>query len=385
MNKNIIKLSLAIIYLLFCAQCSSSTSPAGNEDGGAGSENLNSIYDWEKARKDIVQVDDLVLIYGGGAHRTNASSMPLDPEHMTPYITYEDKAQNKHWLFDGFLFLEIHNGKGKEFATGYTGDPATKAEWTELIDFYFTSNNAICAIEKAIEKAKANLAPLPNKRKIVIGIPEPKAGQTNWGDVNGRTLNFADDRDRVAACKWYIDYARESFNKGKFKHVELVGFYWIAEHSADTKDILSDVSLYLNRLNYSFNWIPYFNAVGYKDWRKHGFNYSYHQPNHYFNDDIPYSRLNDACRMAKECGMGMEVEFDESALVRSGDRSSRLRDYMKAFRENEVLTSPIAYYQGGSAVYQLSVSDNAKDKELYHDFCAFVLDHAILIGQEDSH
>ena len=44
-----------------------------------------------------------------------------------------------------------------------------------------------------------------------------------------------------------------------YAHVELGGFYWLAEKDSDTSNIIGTVAAYLDDLNESFNWIPYFN------------------------------------------------------------------------------------------------------------------------------
>ena len=155
-----------------------------------------------------------------------------------------------------------------------------------------------------------------------------------------------------------------------YKNLELAGFYWIAEHAGDTRTIVNEIAGYLNELHYTFNWIPYFKSEGYSEWKTFGFNYAYLQPNHFFNETIPYSRLTDACQLAIAYGMDMEMEFDERVLTGWG---YRLKDYMKAFKENGIWQNKrLAYYQGGTALYQLSRSNKQEDQELYHQFCNFV-------------
>jgi hypothetical protein len=126
-------------------------------------------------------------------------------------------------------------------------------------------------------------------------------------------------------------------------------------------------------LKYSFNWIPYFDAPGYNEWKSYGFNYAYLQPNHFFNTSIPISRLEDACQKALSHDMDMELEFDEEVLAGKG-KASRLRDYMAVFKEKSIWKEKrLAYYQGNDALWALRNSTNMEDQELYHDFCDFVI------------
>lgn len=89
-------------------------------------------YDWELSRRAVPSVTDLVLIYGGGHHRT---PYEWDRERLSDYVTYTDPDGRTQWLFDGFLLLEImdpdgNGGSGVKFADGYTydGRPSGAAE-----------------------------------------------------------------------------------------------------------------------------------------------------------------------------------------------------------------------------------------------------------------
>ncbi len=353
----------------------------------------SDLYTAEKKRSEISFPTDMVLLYGGGHHRT---PYEWDQDRASSYVTYKDREGAEHWLFDGFLLLEFmdpatNGGPGKTLVTGYTYrgsymPSANKQDWQSLIDYYFTPGTGVDAIDAAVGMAEAKLGAVKEKRKIVIGIPEPivnlysasnSGGTTYWGKLDGRELDFGNDRDRILACKWYIDEVRRQFYAGKYSNVELAGFYWVAETSANTGSILNVLGRYLNDLKYSFNWIPYFNATGYSSWKEFGFNIAYLQPNYFFNESVPRSRLNDACDLAKQFGMDMELEFDENALACNG-RAYKLRDYMDVFKSKGVWASlRLAYYQGSWALHNLRHSSDKKDQELYHEFCKFVTERPI--------
>lgn len=343
-------------------------------------------YDWEKSRTEAPASTDLVLIYGGGHHRTPYT---WTRERLADYVTYTDPAGETSWLFDGFLFLEIMDpgptGAGKKFANGYTYnnaqlESANQADWQRLIDYYFQSDTGIGALEASIAEAAAALGDPPTKRRVVMSIPEPIVYRTverqstvYWGRVGGRALDFSKSGDRAKACQWFIDRVRAEFDKKKYRYVELAGFYWLAEKSTDTQDILATVAKYLDGLKYGFNWIPYFRADGYDRWKSYGFHTAYLQPNYFFNASVPVSRLDEACADALANGMQMELEFDDNALASRG-MAYRLRDYMEAFRRHGIwATKRLAYYQGGSSLRALKYSADAADRELYHEFCRFVV------------
>ena len=357
---------LLITFLLACAGKTTEVIPNGEEEGNGEKELL---YRWEKERTSLLDYHNMVLIYGGGSHR----QYKWDEVTIQPYVTYRDKSGTEHWLFDCFLFLEIHDGAGKMFAKGYTDRPANQQDWRKLVDYYFQSRTGFGALNRSVGATIQRIGEPSTKRRVVIGLPEPIKEQKDWGSVSdGVMLDFSQNNDRIKACKWYIDHVRSRFNEMNYKNLELAGFYWIAEHAGDTRTIVNEIAGYLNELHYTFNWIPYFKSEGYSEWKTFGFNYAYLQPNHFFNETIPYSRLTDACQLAIAYGMDMEMEFDERVLTGWG---YRLKDYMKAFKENGIWQNKrLAYYQGGTALYQLARSNKQEDQELYHQFCNFVIE-----------
>ena len=352
-------------------------------------------YAWEQARTEIPSVTDLVLIYGGGHHRT---PYEWDETRLADYVTYTDPDGGTQWLFDGFLLLEIMDpanggGTGVKFANGYTYNgealrSADREDWQHLIDYYFGDDTGIGALERAVAEAAATLGAPAVKRRVVIAIPEPvryrdadSKVSTYWGEIDGRPLDFTDQNDRVKACKWFIDTVRAEFDRRSYKYVELGGFYWLAEKDSDTSGIIGTVAAYLDDLNESFNWIPYFNAAGARQWKSYGFHYAYLQPNYFFSESVPESRLDEACREAAEADMQLELEFDDNALNSRG-KAYRLRNYMSAFRRNGVWSDRcLAYYQGGQSLRTLKYSADAADQELYHEFCRFVVTRPIRTAQ----
>jgi len=307
--------------------------------------------------------NDLVLIYDGGAHR----NIKWNKEHFAPYVSAEVNGEGK-WLFDGFLFLEIHNGQGRGFASGYQALAARKVEWEHLLENYFAKGNAIHALNEQLGDVgkSGRIQGEYKKRKIVISVPEPIPNQTDWGQLDGQALQFFNKKDRLDACKWYIDYAEQLFQKANFEHVELVGFYWLAEEASNSRNLAADVADYLYEKEYDFYWIPYFNSDGYSEWRNLGFNVPYYQPNYFFNENIPYSRLQEAFDRADKFQMNMEVEFDDRVLKNNKGWGYRLTDYLDVYENNGVFDSlKVAYYQGGDAFYKLSRSEEDADQALY--------------------
>ena len=341
-------------------------------------------------RREIVKAADMVLLYGGSSHR---NPQTWDTPRIEDYVSYTDRNGKSHWLFDGFLCLEFKMEQFKKtLITGYrdaNGNymlSANKDEWQALIDYYFAEGSGVDAIEGAVAAASKKLGQPPYKRRVVIGIPEPirredshaDAGRFDyWGSIDGRQMDFSNSDDRFLAVKWYIDEVRRQFLSKHYKYVELAGFYWVAESSYHTSDILLKVAEYLNPMNYSFNWIPYFNAKGYESWREYGFNFSYLQPNYFFNDSLPVSRLETACNNAKQYAYpGMEVEIDDNALYSGyakGKSMHKLYEYLNVFEEQGIRENfYLAYYQGNWTVKHLKDSSDERDREAFQFLCDWI-------------
>ncbi|MDE6831728.1 MAG: DUF4855 domain-containing protein [Muribaculaceae bacterium] len=356
------------------------------------------IFDWEAARTSIADYTDMVLIYGGGTQRYIKD---WETDRLQSYVTYTDVNGYKKWFFDAFLFIEFADyGAGSASVTYCTGyrDPstqkylksATKADWERLARYYFKTGKNILALDALVGQSAQTLGKPSHPRQVIISLPEPirnlncdnsSSSTTYWGEIDGRQLDFSKTADRVEAVRWYIDYVRALFDNADLKNVELAGFYWLAEHATQSTDILDPISKYLHTINYSFNWIPYFNAAGYAKWKSFGFDYAFLQPNYFFNDATPLSQLEQSCQMAATANMAMEMEFDDNALARNG-RSYKLRNYMDAFRRYRVWNDrPIAYYQGNNTVHSLRTSASSEDVALYHEFGEFVTTRPYRVGR----
>lgn len=336
----------------------------------------------------IMPPKDMVLLYGGAGHRTDFTQEEIDA-----YVRYTNRGGKKSWMFDGFLLLEIFDLKNEiSYTFGYRKNghflpSAFQKDWKSVLDYYLCDNGMLDKIEFSVKEGIKELGKPEKKRQIYIGIPEPivhlYGDDTNtttkyWGFVDGKFLDFSDEAQRFEACKWYIDTARKMFKNKKFKYLELAGFYWVAEDSNTTHDLIKTTGEYLKREGLVHVWIPYFNAAGYDKWKEYGFTLAYHQPNYFFRDNLTNERVKTAIDMAKAAGLHMEMEFDERALEGSGGRGQRLRDYMRFFKEGGAWESMcLTYYQSNKALYDLKVSKNAKDNELYYDFCDFVTERPL--------
>ena len=356
-----------------------------------------TMYAWERNRDGILSFSDLVLCYGGSTHRT---PYRWDKQRFAPFVTYTDKQNKEHWLFDSFLCLEFQMGYTYAYEVGHPGySSAGRLQWQELIDYWFEKDNGVNALEEAVKEAAQRMGGLPSKRKVILSFPTPviyrlydKTNESTvyWGELNGRELDFSVGKDRVDACKWFIDQVRQKFDDANYQYVELAGFYVISEEIVvspavedgwnhelkRSEEVIPPVAEYLHSLNECLCWIPYNRAGGYKKWKQFGVDYAYMQPNHFWDDkgERPLPRF---FSDLKAHDLAMEFEFDEALLEGKPNcdvYKKRFREYMSnAISEGIYGRQPLSYYHGTNGFYDLWASPAEKDKEMYHEFCQFVI------------
>ena len=356
-----------------------------------------TMYAWEQSRGGILSFSDLVLCYGGSSHRT---PYRWDKQRFAPFVTYTDKQGKEHWLFDSFLAIEFQvtssiDSKPYSYMVGLKLTSAAKPQWQELIDYWFDKDNGINALEEAVKEAAQRMGTPPSKRKVIFSFPNPviyrlydKTNESTvyWGELNGRELDFSVGKDRVDACKWFIDQVRRKFDEANYQYVELAGFYIISEDLTTpsygwnnelkrSDEIIPPIAEYLNSLNECLCWIPYNRASGYNKWTDFGINYAYMQPNHFWDDknEHPLPRF---FSDIKANNLAMEFEFDEALLEGKPNcdvYKKRFREYISNAKSEGIYgKQPLSYYHGTNGFYDLWASPAEKDKELYHEFCQFV-------------
>ena len=305
---------------------------------------------------------DLTLIYKGGTHRPDWTK-----EQIEPYVVHTYANGDRQWFFDAFLFLEFTNGSGTGYGTNL-GNTANRSDWEWLLDRMFVKDTGMDALDQLIGELKTELGDPGFKHRVVVSCPSPIKDYTEWGSLDdGTVLTFNRQSHREKAVYWYIDQIISRFNAFNFKNIELEGIYWIEEHALSGADFLKKISTYVHGKDLRFYWIPYYTANGYQNWESLGFDIAYMQPNHYFNKEISDDRLDTACKLCKQYGLGLELEFETQGshqVQYAGEDSyySRLVSYIDTFEKYGVWDeSAVAYYSGTKGFLDLSKSTTPED------------------------
>jgi len=312
---------------------------------------------------------DLVLIYQGGVHRLSWTE-----EQLQGYVTYRDRRSGREqWLFDGFLFFEFQDGRGTRYVGQFKLRSAIRADWMWLSDRLFSRGVALDALEQAIAAASSRLGSPPRRRKVYLGLPEPILRQKDWGQLDGRWLDFNVPEDRLAAIRWYVRETLRRWRERAFTQFDLQGFYWVAEDASQSRLLLPEVAELIHREKLELIWIPYWVSPWRTRWRALGFDRAYLQPNHFFRPAVPDSRLDEACATARALGMGLEIEFDGRAWTDDAYRA-RLPAYFARFRAAGALAAaPLAWYEAGGAIARMASSDDPSVRGLYDKVARVVI------------
>ena len=285
-------------------------------------------------------VHDMLLIYDGDADTGKA----YDKRRFRKLVAF-GQDDTPVWLFDGFIFMGSYY-KGRSFTATAGRAPSVKQDWLDILDFFLTDGQAIPALNDAVGEIKTEIPGSFHRRKVVIFMPDPQQGQTDWGEIDGRKMNFNDFSDRITCCKWYVDRALEKFARKEFENIQLAGFYWLTENGGFIPKHLKQVADYIHSKNLYFYWIPYYETFGYADWKNYGFDRTWYQPNYLFYPELTVQRLYDCIKEAAALGMGVEVEFDSNYPLQ------RNADYVDAYEESGIFnTQDLTYYGATSLEY----------------------------------
>lgn len=297
-------------------------------------------------------INDIVLIYQGNLQRRDWTV-----DQFVPYVTHTYSDGSRSWLFQGFIFLEfatkevayINNLKNKR--------NATKGDWEWLMNRVFERNKALDALDKCIERQKAVLGAPPFRHKVILCLPSPLKGQTNWGKVGTSRLDFSKENDQLKAVEWYMNELIKRFRKGGYKNIDLEGFYWVEEDTeVVTSSLLRQVSAMIHKVGLRFYWSPYYCASGCTGWAKAGFDFAYMQPNHVtsatLNRDDKY--LTEAISRGKKADLALEFDFDQKLFLKPEEYINRMDRALTIYEQVGAFSDcALLYYEGGGALLSI--------------------------------
>lgn len=288
---------------------------------------------------------------------SSGDEVAVTEEQYLAYTAYLKDGEITDTFFDGFMFLPYV----KYLYAGGEKKEMPKEDWQRYVDFQFIDGYNMDALDAAVDRTKTSLG-LDDDYTVgtYLSIFYPVYGATNFGELNGRKMDFSNIEDRKAVIKWFIDEQIAQFEAKDYDSVRISGFYWFVEEMSGSDphivELCNYTCDYVRSLGYQTTWIPYFTASGNTSWRSFGFDTACLQPNYAFNTDINIQRIYDAAEVAKLYGMSIEIEIngtDDEVWMR------RYKDYLYVGAETGFMTDTIhMYYLAGmpGALYNAYVA-----------------------------
>ena len=325
------------------------------------------------------RMNNQVLLYTGEWQHQPADWISYTKEDLKSLVAYVDRNNEaKDFMFDGFLFLPYGPlPNGANYAPN-TALPTDMNDWEHHLDRLFREDRELGALNRAVAEAKTELKERNHKAKVVVTIPYPRTDQGNFGDVDGdgisENLNVQEVGEEQALAnrkkvvKWYVDEVYKRWRQADYKELELASFYWYAEFVSRQTSVNEDLLIqwtsgYVHRQGAAFQWIPYYFARGWNDWKRNGFDTALMQPNYMFHNTAE-DRLDTIARAAYDHGMGVEIEMNDAVLANSEARD-KYYAYLNKGAEYGYMNSFKAFYQQVKTLQQAAESPVPAAREVY--------------------
>ena len=371
------------------------------------------LYKWEKDK--VAPIADASICYGGHSAR---NPYLWTPERFEKTVLYTDENGQEHWLFDNMIMMELWDDDFKvTYSIANDGRYSSRKEhWQRQLDYWFDSENGFAALEKCIAEGAKRIGKPSSKRGIIFSLPDPvyfehytnamKGVNRNtvyWGEIDGVAMDFSKVEDRVKAYTWLVDAVRAKFAEAGYKYIELIGFYVLSEELStpgsfryeykEHDKTITAVAEYCHACNEGLYWVPYAMAPGIERSKDFGFDLTVMQPNYYWTDaKWSWDQIEKEIR---DYGLGMELEFEGThgesltssilSNLKNGQpnpyaarNKARFQEYLDNARSRGLHgTVPFVLYSGTNGLYELAVSEDPLDREMYHKLCKFVIDNPL--------
>lgn len=334
-----------------------------------------------KGSKQVGDIKNEVLIYTGEWKYQPSDWISFKKEDYKPYISYVDQDMNrKDFMFDTFLFLPYAPQLDGATFSPTGAKPTNKTHWEKYLDRLFRVDYEFGALNEAVKEAKAELPDRGYEAKVVVAIPFPRVDQSDFGDVDGdgvsENTNIAEVgeetafKNRQKIVKWFVDEVYSRWEEEGYDQLNLVGFYWYNEYVANQvseldHELIKWTAEYVHSKQAKFQWIPYYFARGWNDWKELGFDFASMQPNYMFHYWAKPERVDTVAQAAYDNGMGVEIEMSDSVLTSEFYRN-RYYKYLDSGRDNQyMIQSYQVFYQQVKTLLKAAHSTDPAVREVY--------------------
>jgi hypothetical protein len=310
---------------------------------------------------------DIVLVYRGGE--------PRRAEELLPLVAYLDRyGQPRAWFFDAFLLSPT----GGLAAGADWFRSSNQAHWQAWLEAVFGSGGLVEELARAVAQVAARLGPPPRPREVIIAIPYPRLGEPAFGDLDGdgRLDDLGSDTARREAVRWLVEETVRRWGQAQPPQLHLWGMYWYNEGiEPQDYDLVRAACNLVHARGLKMHWIPWFGAPGWDKWRQLGIDVAVLQPNYAFMPALrgahlpEETRLEEAARLAREAGMGVEMETRYALETAAYDRAC-LRLYLNHAVTDGYAAAVRAHFHSMDQYQRLAKSRLPEARQLYDDLFA---------------
>ena len=344
---------------------------------------------------------------------------------LKPGVAYMDEnGIPQDWMFDDFTVMGHYFTSGGKFnsykswaqegkyyanqddwyewlmyAFGKNVD-GTDLEWVTTTATYTNLN--LQALEESVRQCKEYIDDPDYKVGVKLNIYPCVEFQEDWGYIDGEHIDFTVEgcgseekalENRKKATQWYVETAIQMWEEAGFEHLELTGFYYYEEQIHETTDTiayeatkaLTDIvhsattpSTNTRKLTDSrqggrlyIYQLPFYQAEGYWDWKKYGFDYDLMQPNYSFYDmydtEDPMKECSDLCKFY---GLGLQMEFGGAS---SQEYIDKFEVYLADAEKHGYINATVSWYMSTWGLQNIYNGSGATDtRYLYEGVYDFV-------------
>ena len=292
---------------------------------------------------------------------------------VTSYLLQNGQIGGR--LFDTVLFLPYTLAQNQQ-------------AWLSYLNNLFAKNEQLSALNQAMVKTdqgmnKFGYNPYP-KEKVVIALPYPSYHSGAWGLLGGQILSFTPTpsdpgsvANRLTAIQWYLNTFLAKWKQAGFSNLSLTGFYLNDETVHYTfpgeVNLIQGTSQMVQKAGYPLFWIPFYDAGGIEDWQSLGINAAWIQPNYAIQGKAaPAGRVANTVQLAKDNGMGVELELPTAALTSPLYRNLYLSSLQQFQQAGAAGSVSHAMYAGSKVLTQAAYSTNPAVRALYDQTYAFL-------------
>jgi len=312
-------------------------------------------------------IHDLCLLYVGA--EGSSAIHRYDIDKLAPLVGYLTPAGVVNDFFmDGFLLLAQYSPllNGRSFGMDLEGQPSRQEDWLALFDEYFHPQANLQALENCTTELNHQLHVGKTRQvKVVLSIPTPDPRCINW-DNDGFSLAL--DCHRVEVTEWAISELLDRWEKANFQHLTLAGFYYMTEQGSWNDQVLHMFPQLCHKYGLCSFAIPGITSSWITEFNRAGFDCVALQSSHAFwqpPNRPRYYNLKCAGRIAREFGMGMEIELPYDVLAPEG--REKLSDYLEMAYIQGWAGAFKAYFQSYNLIKTLAESEIPECRKLYDD------------------